>query len=327
MSDWGPETTTDDILDGVDLSDRRFAITGASSGLGEETARALASKGATVSMLARNPEKTEAAASRIRSKVPDARLETYDVDLASLASIRAFAERYLAEHDAIDVLINNAGVMCCPLARTADGFEMQFGTNHLGHFLLTGRLMPAILRGRSPRIVNLSSGGHAIADVDLDDPSYESGDYDPWESYGRSKTANALFTTALARRLRGRVLAYAVHPGAIMTELGRHLTEETLQQMMERTRARQDSSGGSGEGSPGGGMRFKPVEAGAATQVWAATAPELAEHSGAYLADCRLGVEGASPTTNGYVGWALDPATAEKLWELSEKLVGERFTS
>ncbi len=324
MSGYGFETTTDEILDGVDLTGRRFVVTGASSGLGEETCRALAARGATISMLARNREKTQAAAARIRETVPDARLEIHDVDLADLASIRTFTDAYLADHDAIDVLVNNAGVMCCPLSRTADGFEMQFGTNHVGHFLLTNRLLPALLRGREPRIVNLSSGGHSIANVDLEDPNYESNDYDPWEAYGRSKTANVLFTIELARHLGPHgVLCFAVHPGAIMTDLGRHLTAETIGQMMERTKQRKDDAG---ETDDGGGMPFKPVEAGAATQVWAATAPELAAHNGAYLGDCQLGVEGANPTHRGYASWARDADTARRLWELSEKLVGETFS-
>ena len=327
MSGYSAETTTDEILAGADLSGRRFVVTGASSGLGEETVRALASKGARVSMLARNREKTEAAAKRIREQVPAAELELWDVDLADLASIRKFTDAYLAEHDAIDVLVNNAGVMCCPLGRTADGFEMQFGTNHLGHFLLTNRLMPAILKGDAPRIVNLSSGGHSISDVDLDDPNFERQDYDPWDSYGRSKTANVLFTVELVKRHGPKgLLSYAVHPGMIMTELGRHLTEETMKQMVDRQKARRESTGAP-EPEGGGGMPFKSVEAGAATQVWAATAAELVEHTGSYLADCQLGIEGENPTHRGFEGYALDPVTAAKLWTLSEELVGESFSA
>jgi NAD(P)-dependent dehydrogenase (short-subunit alcohol dehydrogenase family) len=322
MSEFGFETTTDEVLDGIDLTGRRFVVTGASSGLGEETTRALAARGALVSMLARSRSNLEEAASRIREKVPGARLEMYEVDLADLASIRHFAEAYLADHETIDVLVNNAGVMCCPLARTADGFEMQFGTNHLGHFLLTNLLLPAIARGNSPRIVNLSSGGHSIADVDLDDPNYESSDYDPWEAYGRSKTANVLFTVELARRLSNEgILCLAVHPGAIMTQLGRHLTAETMQQMLDRTKDRQKEAGE----SDGGGMPFKPVEAGAATQVWAATSAELEGRGGSYLGDCQLGIEGGNPTFRGYTPYARDATRARALWELSEKLVGQTF--
>lgn len=322
---FGHTTTTDEVLEGIDLAGRRFVITGASSGLGEESTRALCSRGAHVSMLARSREKLEAAAARVREKVPGAQVETHEVDLADLSSIRAFSDAYLASHDAIDVLINNAGVMCCPLSRTADGFEMQFGTNHVGHFLLTNRLLPAILKGNAPRIVNLSSGGHAICNTDLEDPNYERTEYDPWDAYGRSKTANVLFTVELARRLADRgVLSFAVHPGAIMTELGRHLTEETMNQMLARTQQREKSHGDQGSG---GGMPFKAVEAGAATQVWAATAAELSDHTGSYLGDCQLGEEGGNPTFRGYESFALDPEAAKKLWSLSEALVGESFSA
>jgi NAD(P)-dependent dehydrogenase (short-subunit alcohol dehydrogenase family) len=315
------ETTTNDVLDGVDLTGRRVVVTGASSGLGEESTRALAAAGATVTMLARNPEKNEAAAARIREAVPDADLQLGTVDLADLSSIRSFAADYLADHDAIDVLINNAGVMVCPFGRTADGFETQFGTNHLGHFLLTALLMPAILGGDAPRVVNLSSGGHSISDVDLDDPNYESTEYDAWFAYGRSKTANALFTRELARRHGDHVLTFAVHPGVIMTELGRHLTEELMAEMTERMQQRA-SQGGE---SDGGGMQIKSVEQGAATQIWAATAPELAAHNGAYLGDCQLGVSGGNPSHNGYEPYLDDASNAAQLWTLSEELVSHAF--
>ena len=319
MAPYGNDTTTEEILDGIDLTGRRFVVTGASSGLGAESTRALAAHGAFVTMLARSPEKNEAAAAAVRESVPDARLELGTVDLADLSSIRAFADRYRRDHDAIDVLMNNAGVMACPFGHTADGFEMQFGTNHLGHFLLTGLLVPAILAGTEPRIVNLSSAAHSISDVDLDDPNFETTEYDPWGSYGRSKTANVLFTRELARRLGPEgVLSFAVHPGGIMTNLGRHLDEELINQMMERSKARAEAAG-----NAAGEFRFKSVEAGAATQVWAATAPELVDHNGAYLGDCQLGVEGADPGGNGFVSYILDDDKARRLWTLSEQLVGQ----
>jgi NAD(P)-dependent dehydrogenase (short-subunit alcohol dehydrogenase family) len=322
MTTYGAHTTTDEILDGVDLAGRRFVITGASGGLGEESTRALASAGAHVTMLARDGEKNQAAAERIRARVPDARLELGLVDLSSLASIRAFSDDYLAGHDAIDVLVNNAGVMACPPGRTADGFELQFGTNHLGHFLLTALLLPAVLNGQDPRVVTLTSAGHTISDVDLDDIDFDRSGYDPWIAYGRSKTANALFARGLARRFGDRgLLAFAVHPGGIMTELGRHLTDELIAEMMERTRARGEGSGGSEEFS------FKSVEAGAATQVWACVAPELADHNGAYLADCQIGIEGGNPNSTGFAPYLLDDGTTDRLWSLSEELVGQRFPS
>lgn len=308
MPEYGATTTTDEVLEGLDLTGRRVLVTGASSGLGEEATRALASAGATVTMLARDPAKLDAAASRVREQVPDADLKTGLVDLADLSSIRSFASGYLEGGEVIDVLINNAGVMASPETKTADGLELQFGTNHIGHFLLTNLLMPAILAGEDPRIVNLSSAGHALSDVDLDDPNFERTTYDPWVSYGRSKTANILFTRELAGRLNGEVLVFAVHPGVIVTELIRHLPEEVLEQSADQFRD-----------------RMKTVEAGAATEVWAATAPELADHSGSYLADCQLGVMGGETEKTGFLEYAYDQDNARGLWTLSEELVGEEF--
>ncbi|MYJ36349.1 MAG: SDR family NAD(P)-dependent oxidoreductase, partial [Acidimicrobiaceae bacterium] len=186
---FGAESTTDEVLEGVDLSGRIVAITGASSGLGEESARAMSARGARVLMLARDREKNAEAAARIRGSVPGADLTLYTVDLADLASIESFVNAVGADIDRIDVLLNNAGIMSCPEGRTADGFETQFGTNHLGHFALTARLMPLLLAADRPRVVTLSSGGHRISDVALDDPNFERADYDPWIAYGRSKSA------------------------------------------------------------------------------------------------------------------------------------------
>jgi NAD(P)-dependent dehydrogenase (short-subunit alcohol dehydrogenase family) len=304
----GAKTTTGDVLQGVDLGGKTAFVTGASGGLGLETAAALAAAGAAVVLAARDPEKTAAAARAIRERAPGAALETVDLDLASLASVRAAAERFLRAHDRLDLLINNAGVMATPFGRTADGFEMQLGTNHLGHFLLTGLLAPALLAAAPARIVNLSSGGHAISDVHWDDPNFERHDYEKWAAYGQSKTANVLFTVELERRLGPRgVHALAVHPGMIMTDLGRHLTPEDIAALQEMAK-----------GAPGGGLPpFKSIPEGAATTVWAASAPELASRGGTYLADCAISAEHAA--------WALDPDRAGRLWELSERLVGERF--
>jgi len=322
MTIHGATTTTDQVLDGIDLSGRRYVITGASTGLGEEASRAVAAHGARVVMLGRDAERLDAAAERVRSQVPDAAIETGVVDLASFASIRSFAEGFLVDQDGIDVLMNNAGVMACPFGQTADGHELQFGTNHLGHFLLTGLLFPAVMAGDAPRIVNLSSAAHSICDVDLDDPGFGHGDYDPWVAYGRSKSANAHFSRALARRYGASgLLAFAVHPGGIQTDLGRHLTPELIDQLMERTRARSEAAGDTGGG---GGLRFKSIEAGAATQVWASVA-DIADHNGAYLADCQVGVEGGNPNGTGFASWIVDDATADALWDLSEGIVGLRY--
>lgn len=324
MSEFGSATTTDEVLEGVDLTGRRVLITGGAGGLGRESARAMAAHGAQVTVLARSPERAAEGAAAVEVLVPGATVGAGAVDLGDLASIRAFADGWLADHDTFDVLINNAGVMACPFGHTADGFETQFGTNHLGHFLLTALLAPALLRGDAPRVVALSSAGHSRSDVDLDDPNFERTEYSAWVAYGRSKTANALFARELARRAGSQgLLSFSVHPGAIPTDLGRHLTDELLNEMIEISRAR--AAEHESAGAEGGGIVWKTVESGAATQVWAATAPDLADHNGAYLADCGVGMLGANPGANGFMPWLLDDANAAALWALSEDLVGTDF--
>lgn len=326
-------TTTDQVLDGVDLTGRRFVITGAASGLGLESARVLAEHGASITAVARSSERADAAADRIGELVPGSDVEPAVADLGDLSSIRSFTDGFMDRHETLDVLMNNAGVMACPFGRTVDGFETQFGTNHLGHFLLTARLMPALLQAPEPRVVTLSSAGHSRSDVDLVDPNFESTGYSPWLAYGRAKTANALFARELANRYGDRgVLSYSVHPGAIVTDLGRHLTGELIDEMLSTAVRRSDeaaarSGGPDGSSGQARGMQFKPVEAGAATQVWAATShdPALLSHNGSYLADCGPGVLGADPGTNGFSAYLLDDDRAAALWELSEQLVGLRF--
>jgi NAD(P)-dependent dehydrogenase (short-subunit alcohol dehydrogenase family) len=309
MQNLDTNSTTDDVLRSVDLSGKVALVTGASGGLGRETARALAAAGATVALAARDVEKTRAAVQSIRGHVPTAALESLQLDLASLASVRRFAAAFLSAHDRLDLLINNAGVMATPFGHTTDGFELQIGTNHLGHFLLTGLLAPLFLAAAPSRIVNLTSGGHLISDIHWDDPNFARHPYEKWTAYGQSKTANVLFTVELERRLGVRgVYAFAVHPGLIMTDLGRHLTPDDFATL--RTMA---------ESAPGGAglPPFKSIPQGAATTVWGATAPELAGHGGTYLADCAISSEHAP--------WATDADAAQRLWTLSEHLVGQLF--
>jgi NAD(P)-dependent dehydrogenase (short-subunit alcohol dehydrogenase family) len=303
----GFASTTDELIAGRDLTGTVALVTGASSGLGRETARALATVGARVILAGRNDEKLAAAAARITEQAPRAMVEIGHLDLTSLAQVRQFAEEFLAGHDRLHLLINNAGVMATPLERTADGFELQFGTNHLGHFLLTGLLAPAILADPPSRIVNLSSGGHFGSDIIWDDPNFATGPYDPFVAYGQSKTANILFTVELERRLSPRgVHAYAVHPGLVGTALGRYMTPEVVAQLMEKAKE-------------GGGMPTrKSIEQGAATSVWAAIAPELEMNGGAYLADCQV--------SDHHAAWAVNPDAAARLWALSEELVGQQFS-
>ena len=307
----GASATTDDVLGDADLHGRRVVVTGASTGLGEETARALASRGAAVTMTARDAGRGDAAAERIRASFPDADLEVRILDLASLAQVRASAADFLADHDTIDILVNNAGVMACPRADTADGFELQLGTNHLGHFLLSSLLMPALLAAPSARVVALSSRGHRFADVDLEDPNFGQSQYDPWIAYGRSKTANALFAVELDRRYREEgVRAFSVHPGMILTELGRHLTEEALAALRDSMPSDAQSA-------------WKTIPQGAATTVWAATSAELDGRGGLYLEDCHIATPTADPgAMEGVRTYAMDPTRARDLWRRSEEWVG-----
>ena len=321
MTNYGHHTTADEVLDGLDLTGRRIVVTGASGGLGEESARALAVQGATVKMLARNQAKLDAAVGRVKTAAPESDFSTGIVDLASFDSIRGFGTNYLQNHGSIDVLINNAGVMACPQSKTVDGFEMQFGTNHLGHFLLTALLFPAVMAGNSPRIINLSSAGHTASDVDLDDINFEKTPYTEWGAYGRSKTANALFSRGLAQRYgENGLLSFSVHPGGIMTDLGRYLNKELIDEMLQRSTDRAKEFG-----EEESKMDFKTVQAGAATQVWAAIAEGLEDYNGSYLADCQLGVEGGNPNTTGFMSHILNDSNTDRLWTLSEELVGEVF--
>lgn len=308
MSATGATSTTDDVIEGIDLDGKRIVVTGASTGLGEEAARAFAAAGASVTLAVRDAGRGTAAAERIRAAVTDADLEVRSLELGSLASIRSFAAGFLTDHDRIDVLVNNAGVMACPYAETADGFELQFGTNHLGHFLLTTLLLPALIAGSPSRVVVLSSSGHRLADIDLDDPGFDTTPYEPWIGYGRAKTANVLFAVELDRRYRDQgVRAFAVHPGAIMTELARHLTDETLGQMLASV-------------PEGHELAFKSIPEGAATTVFAATSPTLDGLGGIYLEDCTIAEVTDADAMGGVRTYAVDPDRAAALWDLSEQL-------
>lgn len=309
---FGFESTTDDVLSGVDLSGKHILVTGVSAGLGVETARALAAHGAKVTGTARDLTKARQALDAAGAGPA----ELVELDLASLASVRAAADKLLADGRPFDVVIANAGVMATPFGRTADGFETQFGTNHLGHFLLINRIA-SLLRPGS-RVVSLASAGHRFADVDLDDPNFEHTPYEPFVAYGRSKTANVLFAVELDRRLRDRgIRATAVHPGGIMTELGRHMSDEQMQALI-------DSLGGANE-SGELAFKLKTVPQGAATSVWAAVVADADEVGGRYCEDCHVSTnitdEPIGPGGNGVRPYALDPERARALWAKSEEMV------
>ena len=320
----GATSTTEDVLSGIDLRGKRILVTGVSAGLGVETARALAAHGAQVVGAARDLSKAEATTAQVRkdAAVNGGGFELVELDLANLKSVRACAGRLLAQDEPFDVVIANAGVMATPFGHTADGFEMQFGTNHLGHFVLVNRIARLIRAGG--RLINLSSAGHRFSNVDLEDPNFERTPYEPFIAYGRSKTANILFAVAFDKRQRGRgVRAAAVHPGGIQTELGRHLDSSQMQQIIEginQQLAEEDQ----------GPFQWKTIPQGAATSVWAAVVAPADEIGGRYCENCHVGhIVPDHVTINavseGVRGYALDPKNAEALWKKSEELVGESF--
>lgn len=314
-SPFGAKTTAREVAQGHDLSGRTAIVTGAATGIGVETARALALAGAEVIIAARKPELGEEVANRINAEVGAKRVSFGLLDLSSLEAVRRFAHRW--GERPIDILINNAGVMASPLMRTADGFEMQFGTNHLGHFLLSVLLAPNLVAGAkasgtASRVVSLSSIGHRRSGVNFDDPNYETRPYDKWEAYGQAKTANSLFAVGFDQRFAAQgVNANAVMPGGIMTPLQRHLPIEE-----QKALGWIDDDGRTREG-------FKTPEQGAATGVWAAIGDELEGVGGLYLEDCNQAVPWSQDQPwVGVMPHALDPATADRLWDYSVRTTG-----
>jgi|SRR5271165_2605269 len=314
---FGSESTTDEVLDGVVLKGRRVFVTGVSSGLGVETARALCTHGAQVVGAARDLSKAQSATEHIRAQAGAGGLELVKLDLASLASVRACADALVRVGKSFDLIIANAGVMACPKGTTADGFETQFGTNHLGHFVLVNRIASLLKAGA--RLVNLSSAGHRFADVDLDDPNFAHTPYTEFGAYGRSKTANVLFAVEFDRRHRKNgTRATAVHPGGIQTELGRYMTPEVRERLIASLNASQPA------GAPP--IKWKSIPQGAATSVWAGVVAAAEAVGGKYCEDCHVA---EIVTTEGLRGgvrpYALDPERAKALWAKSEQMVGERF--
>jgi NAD(P)-dependent dehydrogenase (short-subunit alcohol dehydrogenase family) len=292
-------------------------VTGVSAGLGVETARALVAHGAEVVGAARDLTKAKAATVQAAAKSGGG-LELVELDLASLDSVRVCANALVDAGKPFDLVIANAGVMACPYGKTVDGFETQFGTNHLGHFVLVNRI--ASLMKRGSRLVNLSSAGHRYSDVDLDDPNFERTPYDPWAAYGRSKTANILFAVEFDRRHKADgVRATAVHPGGIQTELSRHIGDEGIKQLIERVNAATRAAG-----EPD--FKFKTIPQGAATSVWAGVVASADDVGGRYCEDCHVAeIEPDAAKRAGVKPYALNPETAKALWAKSEEMVGERL--
>jgi NAD(P)-dependent dehydrogenase (short-subunit alcohol dehydrogenase family) len=321
---FGATSTTEDVLSGIDLRGKRILVTGVSAGLGVETARSLAAHGAHVIGAARDLAKAENATTQVRkdATVGSGSFELVELDLASLKNVRACADGLLAKGESLDAIVANAGVMATPFGHTADGFETQFGTNHLGHFVLVNRI--ALLLREGGRLINLSSAGHRFSNVDLEDPNFERTPYDPFVAYGRSKTANILFAVAFDKRHRSRgVRAAAVHPGGVQTELSRHMGADATQKLVDQINQRVAAEGK-------GPFQFKTIPQGAATSVWAAVVAPADEVGGQYCENCHVGKMVADDVTitavsEGVRSYALDPKNADALWKKSEEMVGESF--
>ncbi|MFJ7073966.1 SDR family NAD(P)-dependent oxidoreductase [Streptomyces sp. NPDC098781] len=305
-SGFGATSTADDVLQGIDLTGKLAIVTGGYSGLGLETTRALTRAGAHVVVPARRRTRAEEELSGL------AGVEVDELDLGDLESVRGFAERFLASGRTVDFMIDNAGIMACPETRVGPGWEAQFATNHLGHFALVNRLWPAIEPGGA-RVVSVSSRGHHLSGIRWDDVHWRHG-YDKWQAYGQAKTANVLFAVHLDKLGADRgVRAFALHPGGILTPLQRHLLKE---EMVDRGWIDE-------HGDVIDPEAFKTPEQGAATQVWAATSPQLTGMGGVYLEDCDIAEPAVEGDERGGVkDWALDPAQAARLWELSAELTG-----
>ena len=310
------QSTAAEVIAGHDLSGKIALVTGASSGLGIETARALLSAHAEVILAVRDTAKGERIAQELRAATKNEQAHVLALDLASLTSVHQAAEQFRAHWSRLDLLINNAGVMATPLGYTPDGFEWQFGTNHLGHYLLTRLLLPTLEEAAPARVVVLSSSAHRRSDVHFEDLNYQHRPYDKWEAYGQSKTANALFAVGLTRHFGSRgIMANAVNPGAIRTGLQQHLSQEDLQE-----RGWLDE-----EGNWINTQSWKSLAQGAATSVWAAVGHELDGVGGRYLEDCQEAMlldPGAPFPGYGCLPYARDPEHAERLWIVSQELIG-----
>lgn len=302
-----------EVLADIDLAGKTAVVTGGYSGLGLETVRALANKGATVIVPVRSPEKAAETLATISGDVT-----ALPMDLSDIRSIARFAGQAAEALSGLDLLINNAGIMACPLERVGPGWESQFGVNHMGHFALTKALMGLLAAAEAPRVVSLSSTGHKISPIRWDDIQYETSEYDKWQAYGQAKTANALFANALSRRLQvTNGLAFSVHPGGIFTPLQRHLPKEEMIAL--------GWLGEDGEPSELAKQGFKTPEQGCSTTLWAATSPLLEGKAGVYCEDCDIAAptDMDSPTARffGVNAHATDDEAAERLWSVSEALL------
>ncbi len=309
------KSTGQEVLADMHLEGKVAIVTGGYSGIGLETTRALAAKGVKVIIPVRSPQKAAESLRDIEGEV-----QTATMDLSDLSSVRTFTQSMASELDRLDLLINNAGIMACPETRVGPHWEAQFGVNHMGHFALTQGLMPLLEKNPGNRVISLSSTAHKVSDIRWDDVQFESGNYDKWQAYGQSKSANALFANALSRRMKpSGGLAFAVHPGGIFTPLQRHLPQEEMVAL-----GWIDENGEPSELAKQG---FKTPEQGCSTTLWAATSELLNDTPGVYCEDCNI----ASPTDLnspmaryfGVNAHVCDDESAEKLWSMSEELLAQ----
>lgn len=312
-SPFGRHSEPHKVLAGIDLAGKNAIVTGGYSGIGLETVKALAGAGASVTVPARDTAKANAALAGVKGDVRIALM-----DLADVASVRRFALGYASDVTHLDLLINNAGVMACPEARVGPGWEMQFGTNHMGHFALASTLLPLLGRTEQARVVALSSTGHKLSDIRWDDPHWTGGSYDKWKAYGQSKTANALFALGINARLADSGgLAFAVHPGGIMTPLQRHLPQEEMVALGWLNEQ--------GEISDAARAMFKTPAQGCTTSLWAATSPLLEGKGGVYCEDCNIAAISGEQSVRyrDVEPHAVNQESAERLWALSEALLAD----
>ena len=309
---FGYRTTAMETVDQIDLTGKTAVVTGGYSGIGLETVRALASAGAHVTLACRDLDRAQATADSINETLGTTQIDALPLSLDSQASVKAFSTKLLDTKASLDILINNAAVMACPFEHTQDGFEMQFGTNHLGHFALVHHLLPALQASPYARVVCLSSTGHFLSPVVFDDLNFEVREYHPWLSYGQAKTANALTAVGIQARYADQgIEGFAVHPGGIMTSLQRHMSTEDIQ-----SRGWVDAEGNINE-------RFKTPEQGASTSTWAATSQYLTGRGGQYLEDCsEAQVHQSVPESRtGVMHYAVDADVADQLWQVSLELL------
>ncbi len=310
-SGFGAKTTAAEIVGDRDLTGWNTIVTGGYSGIGLETVRALANAGARVTVPARSRAKAEPALAALSGDI-----EIADMDLADLSSVRRFAADYLGTNRRLNLLINNAGVMACPLTRVANGWENQFATCHIGHFELARGLEKAIRGAAGTRVVALSSTGHAISDVHWDDPHFQTHDYDKWQAYGQAKSADALFALGLDKRWQDDgVRAFSVHPGGILTPLQRHLPDDEMVALGWK-----NADGTVPERVQ---KMFKSPEQGASTTLWAALSEQLDGMGGVYCEDCDIAQQADENSMRHHHAreWITDPERADRLWTMTEDMI------